>query len=146
MTLSTAVTIRPMVIDDYNAVHAFWLACEGVGLGQGDSREAVARFLLRNPEMSLIAQAGDQMAGMVLCGHDGRRGFLYHLAVLPAFRSQGIGRALVERCLSVLAAEGIEKCNIVVYRDNDEGKGFWRRLDWVEREDLAYLQHLTMSE
>ena len=76
----------------------------------------------------------------MLCGHDGRRGYLHHLAVDSAHRGTGLGRALVDRCHSALAAIGIGRCNIFVFGENEEGKGFWTKTGWRTYEglDLMY--------
>src|SRR5271154_5438166 len=92
--------ITVMQPDDYDEVIALWQRCEGVGLTPSDSREAVHSFLVRNPALSLVARHAGQIVGAVLCGHDGRRGYIYHLAVSPEHRQQGIGKAIVNECLS----------------------------------------------
>ena len=71
------------------------------------------------------AHASGTVIAAVLCGHDGRRGYLHHLAVDAGHRRQGLGRALVERCLARLAVAGIPKCNIFLFNDNAEGRRFW---------------------
>lgn len=132
--------IRPMTLEDYDAVLALWQATEGMGLSRADSREALGRYLERNPGLSLAAfNAAGELAGAVLCGHDGRRGLLHHLAVAPAYRGQGLGRALVERCLAGLAAEGIDKCHLFVYARNQSGRAFWKALEWYERPELVLM-------
>ena len=85
-------TIRPMVMTDYEAVRPLWESCEGIGLNDADRPGALRRYLARNPGMSFVARDGDSVVGAVLCGHDGRRGYLNHLAVPPAYRRQGIAR------------------------------------------------------
>jgi N-acetylglutamate synthase len=124
-------TIEPLTFADYEAVAAFWRQQEGIGLNESDAPAPMARFLERNPGMSLIARCstGD-IVGAVLCGHDGRRGYLHHLAVALGYRRRGLGRALVERCLAGLAAAGISKCNIFLFNNNDEGRQFWLRLGY----------------
>ena len=115
-----------MTLDDYQIVHEIWQSTPGLGLSVSDERDAVAAFLERNPELSAVAQSADgAIVGVVLCGHDGRRGFLYHLAVLPKFRRQGIAKMLVEHCLNRLRADRILKCNIFLFRSNREGLAFW---------------------
>jgi ribosomal protein S18 acetylase RimI-like enzyme len=143
-----AVAIRAMVLEDYDAIRSLWEASEGVGLSEGDSREGVAAYLERNPNLSLLAYdqalgAGKNIVGAVLCGQDGRRGDLVHLAVALAYRRQGIGRRLVEECLARLRAIGIMKCNIRVYRENSAGQAFWERLGFAVRADLAIMQCKT---
>lgn len=87
---------------------------EGVVLRDVDEREAVERYLERNPRLSLIATEDDCLVGTTLCGHDGRRGYLYHLAVAKSHRGRGIGSALVMRCLHQLGSLGIVKVHIDV--------------------------------
>jgi len=134
-----SVEYYPMSMADYDEALALWQASEGVGLSQADSREAIARYLERNPGLSFAARAGGELVGAVLAGHDGRRGFLHHLAVKPAYRRQGIGRALTERCLAALRAEGIEKTHLFVYAENHAGRQFWRSLGWYERPELVIM-------
>lgn len=134
------LSITSMLPADYDAVLALWAGAEGVGLAASDSREGIGDFLERNPGMSLVARHEQEIIGAVLCGHDGRRGYLYHLAVARPHRQQGLGRAMVETCLSKLAEAGILKATIVVYASNEAGQQFWRRLGWKDRSDLLVLQ------
>lgn len=134
------LTVRAFERSDYPAVRALWEATPGVGLNESDIEEAIASFLLRNPQMSAVATRGAMIVGAVLCGHDGRRGYLHHLAVAESHRRQGIARALLDWCLQHLIAEGILKCNIFLYTDNAGGAAFWRHNGWSSRADLAILQ------
>jgi N-acetylglutamate synthase len=136
-----SVEILPMGVDDLEVVTALWHATEGVGMNESDGLEQLRCFLDRNPELSLIARDGSRLVGAVLCGHDGRRGFLYHLAVLPVYRKRGLGRAMVERCLDALGALGLLRCNILIYVDNHTGERFWKSGGWFERSELKLLQH-----
>ncbi len=121
------ISLRPMQAADYAAVHDLWSRTEGMGIGESDTAAAIAAFLARNPGLSAVAvDAAGALVGAVLCGHDGRRGYLHHLAVDGASRGRGLGRRLVERCLAALEREGIAKCNIFVYRDHGSGIDFWR--------------------
>jgi len=129
--------IRPFTMADYAAAYALWQATEGIGLSSADRPEAIARYLQRNPGLSFVAYRGDVLIGAVLCGHDGRRGYLHHLAVAPEHRRRGIGRALVEHCLRALANEGIAKCHLFVLRQNEKAIHFWQHLQWVERVELV---------
>ncbi|MBS0633305.1 MAG: GNAT family N-acetyltransferase [Verrucomicrobia bacterium] len=130
-----------MGLADYPAVRALWEQSEGVGLNESDTLEAIAGFLQRNPGLSLVATNPDaEIVGAVLCGHDGRRGYLHHLAVSRPYRGQGIGRRLVTECLARLRAQDILKCNIFLYADNAAGRAFWLREGWAAREDLVVLQ------
>lgn len=119
----------------------FWEMLEGVGFNESDTPERLAAYLRRNPGMSLVARSDGELVGAVLCGHDGRRGYLQHLAVAPEFRRKGIGKALIKGCLTRLAALDIQKCNIFVYENNEEGRQFWQRNGWRQRHDLNVMQH-----
>jgi ribosomal protein S18 acetylase RimI-like enzyme len=132
--------ILPLTPDDLPEVIDLWLQTEGVGLNESDSPAALTTFLSRNPGMSRVARVGHIIAAAILCGHDGRREFLYHLAVKPAYRRQGLGKALVDECLAALAQQGIQKCNALVYTHNAEAQGFWQRLGFSQREDLGLWQ------
>ncbi len=139
--------IREMTIQDYDAVIALWQSADGVGLSDADSCEAIGRYLARNPGLSFTAWDGDLLVGAVLCGHDGRRGYVHHLAVRPSHRRQGIGKALATRCLDALAAEGIDKCHLFVFAVNDRAIAFWKRVGWGQRVDLVVMsQYTAMSK
>jgi ribosomal protein S18 acetylase RimI-like enzyme len=138
--VDAGLRIRPMAPDDYDAVVALWRDTPGIGLGVGDEREAVAASLERNPGLSLVAFRGEALVAAVLCGHDGRRGSINHLAVVPSERGHGLGSELVDRCLDGLRAAGIGKCSIVVYGGNAEGQAFWRATGWKARDDLLLMQ------
>jgi putative acetyltransferase len=141
-----AVEFFPMTNVDLPEVLELWTTIEGIGLNESDTRECLNEYLQRNPTLSILAREDDCCIGAVLCGHDSRRGYLHHLAVAPTHRRQRIGTMLVERCLSNLAAIGIQKCNIFVYADNDDGTEFWRKTGWQERNDLKLMQHpITVS-
>jgi ribosomal protein S18 acetylase RimI-like enzyme len=132
--------IEPMSITDYDEVFALWQSAEGVGLGESDTRPAIAAYLKRNPGMSFVARHGRELAGAVLCGEDGRRGYLHHLAVVPSYRRQGLGRKLVAACLATLKQRGILKCNIFLYAHNSTGKQFWNKNGWAKRPDIVLMQ------
>lgn len=136
----SAVSIRLFRAADYDAVFRLWKRSEGVGLSESDRREGVVAYLRRNPGLSFVATKGGRIVGAVLCGHDGRRGYLQHLAVAKRYRGRGIGRRLVEACLAKLRAAGFLKCNIFVFSTNVEGLQFWRRRGWKSRPDLRLMQ------
>jgi N-acetylglutamate synthase len=133
-------TLRPMNIGDFDAVINLWRDSEGVGLNESDTRPQIEAYLARNPGMSFVAHANGRLVGAVLCGHDGRRGYLHHLAVNQDFRRQGIGRALVDAALTSLKQIDILKCNIFLYADNKQGGLFWTHNGWRDRADLRLLQ------
>jgi putative acetyltransferase len=135
-----SIEILPMAIDDLEDVTVLWDATEGVGMNESDGPEQLRGFLDRNPGLSLIARDGSRLVGAVLCGHDGRRGFLYHLAVLTDYRKRGLGRAMVDRCLKSLSMLGLLRCNILIYVDNHSGEQFWKTAGWYDRSELKLLQ------
>lgn len=141
-----AIDIQPMTIQEYDEVLALWRSCNGVGLSSADTRESIARYLERNPGFSMAARDGSRLAGAVLGGHDGRRGFLHHLAVHETYRRQGIGRRLVRRCLEALADAGIAKCHIYVFSRNDDARAFWTRTGWTERTELTMMSRRLAGE
>ncbi len=146
MSASAALKIVPMTGADIEPVTALWNATSGVGMNESDSPAKLRLFLDRNPGLSLVARDGSRLVAAVLCGHDGRRGFLYHMAVLPEYRRRGLGRQLIDRCLASLAAEGILRCNALVLVDNDGGQEFWRRGGWTHRSDLVLFQRPTIDQ
>jgi len=133
--------IHPMSMDDYAQVLGLWEATEGIGLTESDSRECMARYLERNAGLSLVVRTGaGELVGAVLCGHDGARGYLRHLAVAKDHRGRGLGKMLVEEGLSRLKSAGIPKCTIFLYAHNQEGQHFWHHVGWRRRDDLLVMQ------
>jgi ribosomal protein S18 acetylase RimI-like enzyme len=142
---TSPVRIRLFRIADYAESHALWKRTEGIGLSDSDSREAVTLFLKRNRGLSLVATARGRVIAAVLCGHDGRRGYLHHLAVAREWRRQGVGRSLVSACLEKLRAEGIPKCNLFLFASNIAGRAFWLNSGWTIRPDLRLVQRGTAA-
>ena len=138
-----SIVIREMTIQDYAEVLALWQASDGVGLSDADSEEGVTRFLARNTGLSFVARDGEHLVGAVLCGHDGRRGYIHHLAVSQSHRRQGLGQALVERCLSALRRGGIDKCHLFVFADNQDTIAFWKSIGWTQRVELVMMSQYT---
>jgi len=132
--------IEPMSVDDYDEVVRLWQETEGVGLNESDSRSNIEQYLARNPGMSFVARNAAGLVGAVLCGHDGRRGYLHHLAVTRLHRKKGLGRKLVAACLAELKRLRIQKCNIFLFADNAAGGRFWKRRGWLKRPDLTVMQ------
>lgn len=131
--------IREMKIEDYEGVYALWMTIKGFGIRSvDDSFEGVERFLLRNPGLSTVAEEGGKIVGCILCGHDGRRGCLYHVCVAEDYRMRGIGKAMVVRCMEGLKKEKINKVSLIAFTKNDVGNTFWREIGWLKREDLNY--------
>ena len=140
------MNIRLMSIADYEDIYDLWVRTPGMGLNTtDDSREGMARYLQRNPNTCFVAEDADRIVGVILSGHDGRRGFIHHTAVDITHRNRGIGRALVDRALSALEAEGIHKVALVAFRRNEVGNAFWEKLGFTTREDLVY-RNRTLHE
>jgi ribosomal protein S18 acetylase RimI-like enzyme len=120
--------IRVMTIADYGRVYALWMTCRNMGFNNlDDSREGIEKYLKRNPDTCFVALEGDALAGVILCGHDGRRGFIHHMAVAEGYRDNGIGTALVDAALSALRAEGIHKVALVAFKTTRQGTHFGKR-------------------
>ncbi len=133
------ITVRVMCAEDYDSVYDLWLHTPGMGLNTvDDSREGIEKYLKRNPTTSFVAECGGRIIGAIMAGHDGRRGYIHHTAVLPAYREQGTAKKLVDCALAALDREGIIKANLVVFGDNALGNGFWEHIGFAERKDLVY--------
>ncbi len=131
--------IRKMNLSDYDSVYALWLSCAGMGLNNlDDSEDGIDRFLKHNPDTCFVAENESGIIGVILAGNDGRRGYIYHTAVHPRFRKQGIATALVESVLTALKSLGINKAALVVFDRNENGNAFWEKLGFTIREDLIY--------
>ena len=134
---SPTYRLRDLRPQDYAAATALWNSAPGVRTSE--SPEEFSRILARNPGLGCAAEMNGELIGAVLACHDGRRGYLYHLAVADSHRSLGIGRDMVERCLQRLKALGIERCSIHLIVDNAQGAAFWQRIGWRERTDLKVM-------
>jgi putative acetyltransferase len=134
--------IVPFEITDYDDAVALWRSTEGILLGAADERDAIARYLARNDRMSHVARKDGRLVGAVLCGTDGRRGFLHHLAVAAPERRGGIGTALAMRALERLVQLGIEKCHLMVTVENADAQRFWEKLGWKKRDDVVLMSRV----
>ena len=141
--VTTMTTITPFTMSDYAAVTALWQVSDGVGLSGADEPDNIRFYLERNPGISSIAKEDDTVVGAVLGGHDGRRGYIHHLAVHPDYRRQGIGQQLVEHCFAALQAIGIQKCHLFIFQENQSGIAFWESIDWSRREDIAVMSKMV---
>lgn len=130
--MSDTIKTRAFSFADYDAALELWQQAEGIEIAEGDDREGVGQFLSRNPVLSRVATDGSTIVGVVLCGHDGRRGYIYHLAVNPAYQSRGVGKRLIDECLGSLRQTGVKRALILVAHDNLRGRNFWRRHGWEE--------------
>ncbi|BEI76006.1 N-acetyltransferase [[Ruminococcus] torques] len=138
--------VRIMTIEDYEGVYALWKKIKGFGIRSiDDSKEGVARFLKRNPTTSVVAEKDGRIVGSILCGHDGRRGCLYHVCVDEDYRRHGIGKRMVVFAMKALKEEKINKVSLIAFTENDIGNGFWNTIGWTERLDLNYYD-FTLNE
>lgn len=140
--------IRVMTIEDYEAVLALWMHTEGMGLRSlDDSREGIDAFLKRNPQTCFVAAENEAVVGAILCGHDGRRGYIYHTVVRADCRGQGIGTALVDAAVAALQAVGITRVCLNVMERNEGGKRFWTKHGWEKKDFLGfYSKSITDQE
>ena len=136
-------SLRLFETADIPAAIALWQNCPGVAADVADSPERVAAFLAANPRLSFVAEVDEVLTGTVLCSHDTRRGFIYHLAVDPEERRTGQGRALANAALRALAAAGVAKCHIHVLAENATARAFWSNIGWTSRRDIDTLSRLT---
>ena len=128
-----------MSIDDYEKVYELWMSCVGMGLNNlDDSKEGIDKFLQRNPDTCLVAEADNRIVGVIIVGNDGRRGYIYHTAVNPQYRKQGIAKSLVETAMAALQNNGINKVALVVFDRNEIGNDFWEKMGFTVRDDLIY--------
>ena len=138
--------IRVMTIEDYEQVRTLWMKIQGFGIRSvDDPREGIERFLKRNPATSVVAEVDGKIVGAILCGHDGRRGCLYHVCVDEQYRMRGIGKAMVVFAMEALKKEQINKVSLIAFTKNDIGNAFWKEIGWTRREDLNYYD-FTLNE
>jgi ribosomal protein S18 acetylase RimI-like enzyme len=130
--MNQAISTREFLIGDYEAAIELWKRVEGLEIAEGDDKESVSKFVKRNPGLSRVAIDGSTVAGVVMCGHDGRRGHIYHLAIDPKHHGQGLGKRLVAECFDRLRDAGIQRAIILVANDNSRGRQFWLRSGWEE--------------
>lgn len=138
--------VRLMSIEDYDKVYGLWTNTQGMGMRNlDDSPEGIEKFLKRNPTTNFVAQEENEIIGVILCGHDGRRGYIYHTAVNIDYRGRGIGKTLVQAALTALKKEKINKAALVAFASNDLGNEFWQALGFDRRDDLIY-RNLSINE
>lgn len=138
--------VRIMTMEDYESVNELWHKIKGFAIRSiDDSYEGVERFLRRNPTTSVVAIEDGKIVGAILCGHDGRRGCLYHVCVDPEYRLRGIGKSMVVFCMKALQDEKVNKVSLIAFSTNDIGNAFWKEIGWTKRGDLNYYD-FTLSE
>lgn len=133
------VRLNTFTINHYEQAYALWSTTKGIGLSDADSKENIQEFLIRNPLLSVVAERDGQLVGASLAGHDGRRGYIHHLAVADQHRRMGIGKKIVEACLDNLKNAGIAKCHLFIFHENLSGKEFWESIGWSYRSDLGII-------
>jgi ribosomal protein S18 acetylase RimI-like enzyme len=126
------IDTREFSINDYDAAIDLWQRVEGLEIAEGDDREGIAQCLARNPGLSRVATDGSAIVGVALCGHDGRRGHIYHLAVDPAYQRRGLGKRLLDESFEDLRRIGVKRVIIMVADDNPSGREFWKRSGYEE--------------
>jgi putative acetyltransferase len=132
-------SISQFTVESYDDVYLLWQQTEGIGLTDCDTKEGISDYLLRNPAMSFIAKVDGKVVGAILSGHDGRRGYVHHLAVRKDFRKQSVGKQLVEKCITALKNAGIKKCHIFIFNNNTDGINFWNAVGWKQRSDISII-------
>ena len=138
--------IRLLMLEDYDKVYQLWTSIKGMGMRSlDDSVDGIGKFLKRNPTTNFITQVEEKIVGVILCGHDGRRGYIYHTAVNSDYRGNGIGKKLVNAAIEALRKEKINKVALVVFDSNDLGNAFWQSLGFDKRSDLVY-RNLSINE
>lgn len=131
---------------DYDSVMALLGNSSGLALRSADSPEATKRYLERNPGLSFVAKYDTRIVGCVMCGHDGRRGYLQHLAVDSSYRGRGIGTALVERCLAELSRLGIDKAHLDVLVANEPAHRYWTGRGWKRRDEIVRYSYTSSTD
>ena len=142
-----SVSIRLVTISDYDALYSLWCSTEQSRRALNtvdDSREGIERYLKRNPTTCFLAESkdgsgdADEVVGVILSGHDGRRGIIHHMCVHPSYRREGIAHALVQKAEEALKKEGINKIFGLVFKDNDVANAFWEKQGYTLRTNLNY--------
>lgn len=138
MSARAKIFIRPFIFaDDYADVYALWQnAGDGIHLRKSDSPDEIRKKIARDPDLFLVALAEEQVVGAVMGGFDGRRGMMYHLAVAPEYRRQGIAHQLVDALEERLKAKGCIRYYLLVTKENDEAIRFYRSRGWGDMDDL----------
>lgn len=133
------IDYKVMTISDYDGVFELWMNTPTMGINStDDSREGIEKYIKRNPTTSFVALVEGKTVGAILAGHDGRRGFIQHIAVLPEFRKHGIASTLVKRAMDALEEEGIHKVALLAFKKNELGNCFWDKMEFTVREDVYY--------
>ncbi|MFT8995107.1 GNAT family N-acetyltransferase [Lentilactobacillus hilgardii] len=134
------VRIRKMKVTDYAAAYALWESVPGMNLASLDnSEQGIARVINKNPDLCFVAVDGEKVIGTALGGTDGRKGYLYHVAVAKSYQGQHLSTQLIDRVTTGFKNKGIDKIGLFVVIGNEEGKNFWKHQGFKERPDIKYL-------
>ena len=124
-----------------------WQETEHIGINDVDDEpQRIDEFLKRNAGCSFVAIEQERVVGTCLCGHDGRRGTIYHLAVRHEARQLGLADTMLRRALGALANAGIHKCHAQVFANNTNGQAFWSASGWRFRDDLNMYSAYTKGD
>lgn len=132
-----------MQLSDYEEIIALWQSCAGVKLRDADSKAGIAKYLTRNPGLSFVARFEGRIVGTIMAGHDGKRGYIQHLAVAESQRRKGLATELLRLCLGALKQEGIIKSHIHVLAANETAKTFWQVRGWCQRDDIEVFSYIN---
>ncbi|MCL2786544.1 MAG: GNAT family N-acetyltransferase [Methanomassiliicoccaceae archaeon] len=132
----TDYTYHLMTVDDHDEMYALWKDATGIILGLSDDRDSVSSYLIQNPDQSFVCRTGGRMVGTILCGNDGRRAYIYHVAVAPEHRRHGIAAELVRLSTNVQKELGIQRCHLFILNDNELGREFWHEMGFIDRPNL----------
>ncbi|WP_085900448.1 GNAT family N-acetyltransferase [Kiloniella majae] len=139
------MNLRPMLPTDHTDLIRLFKTTPGVALRDADSYEATVRYIERNPGLNFIIEDEKEIIACVMCGHDGRRGYLQHLIVKPDYRKKGLGEKLFAVCLSSLRQLGIDKTHIFVFKDNGIANSFWQSKGWALRDDVNLYSYTSSN-
>ena len=147
MSGTMKIIYRAMETEDYDQVYRLWQSIKGFGIRSlDDSREGVERFLKRNPATSVVAIQNGRIVGNILCGHDGRTGYFYHVCVEKSYRKHGIGHEMAKWCMYALKEEGINKISLIAFKSNQVGNAFWQGVGWKARADVNFYDFVLNEE
>jgi ribosomal protein S18 acetylase RimI-like enzyme len=132
-----------MALSDYENVISLWQKAEGICLRNADSKDGIEKYLLRNPKLSFVAENNEKLVGTIMSGHDGKRGYIQHLAVDAKLRNNGVASTLLEMCLAALMDEGIVKSHIHVLAGNELAKKYWVNRGWFKRNDIEVYSYIN---
>ena len=139
------IKIEHLTFSDYEKVFSFWNSCDGLNMHHdySETPEGFSYFLDRNPGFCFLARDGEKIIGAVLGSHDGRRGFINHMAVSNEYRNKGIGRILVHNVIESLKSIGIKKILIFVLKSSPDAQAFWKHMGF-SKEDIIDTHSLKL--